>query len=359
MQTSFEFVGLELLVQCSSCAAATPVNRPEQRTLCSTCLRETEVDDEAWSKALAGAGTSFTQLGMGVTESGKLDRPGRDVEWSRGPARPKCPNCSAGMRASADGASAVCWGCKVRCALERPPAFLVAKSPSIVGVLADPVPQPGTNRPKPLGMSCTQCGGNVTSDGSKRTVDCPFCNTTNILPDDVWRALHPPKLRRRFWLLFELTPDPRRVTLNPSADMLGWLLFFAVPLALVSTCGAFASLANNRNRGGFPQYAYYWLLWFGPLFLLVAVTLIWKWLRVRPIVREGQEVVGRLLEWSGGSAAVELFDPKNPAVVLGSDQLELDEAKYKALGGAGGLLRAWAKPDRTKFKVIPEPSGLG
>lgn len=347
---TFEFFGLELLVQCASCAAVTPVNRPEQRTLCSNCRQETNVDDDTWKSALELADARLVKNGLGVLEAKKLERPGRNVEWTRGPDRPRCA-CGGSMRASPDGTRAVCTGCGADRALEPPPDFMMRFFPQIVGFIADPVPA-STSEPKELAMSCTKCGASISSDGSSRTVDCSYCHATNILADEVWRALHPPKLRRRFWLLF--TPDPRRVAPDPTRELRNTLLAMIPFIAFVAIFPAMLTARLRDDDSGHD----YWV-WFGGLYGLVLIVSVMGWNAVRGHILPSQEIAGRLRPWLAGGAQVELFDPRAPDAILATKSVRLSEGAHASLGGAGALVRAWRKPGSAKFVIRLEPSGLG
>ncbi len=46
---------------------------------------------------------------------------------------------------------------------------------------------------RPVAFQCPNCADNLTIDGTKRMVDCSFCDTQVYLPDDLWHTLHPVK----------------------------------------------------------------------------------------------------------------------------------------------------------------------
>ncbi len=63
-----------------------------------------------------------------------------------------------------------------------------------------PVKESSSN---PVAFQCPNCAGNLTIDGTKRMVDCSFCDTQVYLPDDLWHTLHPVKKKKRWFLLFD------------------------------------------------------------------------------------------------------------------------------------------------------------
>jgi len=371
MKDTGEFLGVELLIECSSCAAPTPVNRPEERTRSSNCQHDTNVDFEAWSAALKDAHKAIRHLGVGVTESGKLDRPGRNAEWNRGPARPNCPSCDTPMRASADLTRAACPACKATRSVEPLPEFLkgvmralappsesafVERAPEIVSVVSEAAEPDTAGAAKELSLACTKCGASISSDGTKRTVDCTYCKATNILPEEVWRALHPPKLRRKIWFL--MTPDPRRALDKPGERLLKTVILSALILPWVSACGASMSSSIVNGNHGDNRFLIHFATWILASILLFVAPAVRDWWRARDVVSKKNEIVGRLGEWAASKVTVELFHPGDLSVSLGTRELELPEENFKMLGGAGGFIRAWAKPNTTKFEIRPQPSGL-
>jgi hypothetical protein len=44
----------------------------------------------------------------------------------------------------------------------------------------------------PIDFKCPNCGANVPVNGSTRTVACPYCKREMLLPEELWRQLHPP-----------------------------------------------------------------------------------------------------------------------------------------------------------------------
>lgn len=367
MTTSKDLLGIELLVQCSSCGATVPITRPVQQDQCSHCLGQTEVDEAAWGAVLRNLRNDFGRLGRGVLDQGKLDRPGRDVEWERGPDRPPCDRCGKPMQPAPGGQSIGCNACRHSRPVQSAPAWLRAAEPAVVGFVADADDEPATEQ-RTLGLSCTQCGSSLSTDGSARTVPCPYCNTTNILPDDVWRALHPPKRRKRFWLLVDLDPDPRQVLPNLGAEARFW--YIASPLA-----GLLAGLALGPPLGtalmailgilttvteaeGGMFLLLTGLAVAGLISLLGCGRALLRWLKLRSIVKAEQEVLGRLIGHGDKMATVALERPGAPGAELARVQRKVAAQHYQRLGGDGGFVRAWIVPGTQRTEVRFTPSGM-
>jgi DNA-directed RNA polymerase subunit RPC12/RpoP len=356
-----EFVALELLVQCSSCGLSTPVTRPEPRTSCSNCLQETVVDDEAWKAGLTQIREAVARFGLGVMDGGRLERPGRAVEWRRGPARPKCEACGASMRASNDLTSAGCPSCRATRAIAPPPPFLRAMHDELVGVVVEEAaPRRDGSEAKPLALPCAKCGAAIVSDGSKRTVECTYCNLTNVIPDDVWHALHPPKLRRPISLLFALRPDNRLNTPLPWSEMIIDLLLLCIPLFVLGAAisGGLTSIFHDDASDQVVYFGLYLLGLMGIPLVFVALVLTIRTIRLLGVVRPEYEVVARFVDCEKGRAHVLLYSRDDFEHAIGEGVVRLTEERFNELGGVGGHIRAWRTPDGSKQEIRPLASGL-
>ena len=62
---------------------------------------------------------------------------------------------------------------------------------------------------KPIAFQCIQCAAGLSVDGTKRTVECQYCQASNYLPDGLWRELNPVPVMSEYYLVCELTPEQR------------------------------------------------------------------------------------------------------------------------------------------------------
>jgi predicted RNA-binding Zn-ribbon protein involved in translation (DUF1610 family) len=75
------------------------------------------------------------------------------------------------------------------------PTLLAATTPAANGVAA-----PAAARP--VVLPCPACGASLRVDGTTRLVPCGYCKTDAYLPDDLWRALHPVRTARTWYVWF-------------------------------------------------------------------------------------------------------------------------------------------------------------
>jgi len=353
-----DFIGLELLIQCDSCGSTQPVNRPEQKTKCSNCLAQATVDAEAWRVALTTCVDDIGKRGRGVMKGDALSRAGRNVEWERGPDRPRCAKCDGATSVEGDDAY-VCDDCGERATVEPVPDFLRAACSDVIGFVCQ-AETASADKPKKIGMTCNGCGASLTTMGETRTVECDHCHTANLLPDDVWRALHPAKKRQRFWLLCRLSPDVRRVPRSLGRESITTLAMVAFVAGFVSLFlgGITGSIVLGKNKLNGDEFLPYAFRYFVVIWGIVALLVARSWFVGRRIIKHEYEVVGRLGPFTKGRSKVELFEPGKSGARIGAANVPVSEARHQELGGEGGVIRAWALPNRKKAICQAKPSGL-
>ncbi|MGK3964769.1 hypothetical protein WMF38_11425 [Sorangium sp. So ce118] len=355
-----EFAGIELLSPCPHCSAPMAVNTLTDRCRCSICLMESALPPSVWDEALRGVEKDVVQFAPGYLRHGPEwgeggPPPGPHVEWQRGHDAPPCPRCQRPMRLAPQG-GCVCAACGAARAILPKPPWLPPDSP-VLGFVSDE-PAVHEERPRaPVHVACTQCGGPLVADGSSRIVPCGYCSARVALPDAVWAALHPPRIKRRWWLAVHVANDPRR----GQADVgrftgLAWKLAAVAAVFAFPVYGAAGIAAIEMHRD--PEV---WSLR-GLLALFSVPVVLWlrgRW-RCWRICRPEHEAVGRMRgPWRPASFMSVLVTPPNqPDVVLARGSLwNLSEQKFAQLGGDGGRVRAWVTRGLCRQSHIePTPS---
>jgi DNA-directed RNA polymerase subunit RPC12/RpoP len=360
-----DFAFFEIVTRCSKCSGSLPLSRPEDELTCGHCLASVPVEPRVWAETVRGLPERLHTFSLGGKESGLVEEPGFRLEWLRGRGSPPCPACGGTMSLGLRDGLLVCSACGTQRPLERAPDWLTRHDPNILGVVAEPeVVSEAASRP--LAMTCTNCGGALTADGSSRVVPCEYCNSNNLLPDDVWRMFHPPRTLKRFWLLVnawtvntELPKGEWSIGLVLGAVFLMGLPFvFLIP-------GVLALTGGSRNLGlGISFTA------LGGLGLLVVLWLaardLYTALRDRGVIRRGVETVGRMHatgRYKHGRIAVrvDVLDPATHSRVIAEGVFRrgaLTQDMFDRLGGEGGQVRAWvveAEPRRNVVEFEPSP----
>ncbi|WP_437758786.1 hypothetical protein [Sorangium sp. So ce1389] len=349
-----EFAGIELLSPCPHCSAPMAVNTLTDRCRCSSCLMESALPPSVWDEAFRGVEKDVVQFATGYLRHGPEwgeggPPPGPHVEWQRGHDAPPCPRCQRPMRLAPQG-GCVCAACGAGRAILPKPPWLPADSP-VLGFVSDE-PAVAEERPRePVHVACTQCGGPLVADGSSRIVPCGYCSARVALPDAVWAALHPPRVKKRWWLVVHVAADPRRrpadtksfTRLAKRALEVAMILALLVPMAGII-------FAYERHLE--PSRVVV-----GSLLCIFSVpSAMWlhgRWLHSR-ICRPEHEVVGRIAGGLGDPSAVEvlLTPPGQPTVILARLVLKSSNELRKRLaelGGENGKIRAWVIPEKPKM----------
>jgi hypothetical protein len=307
-----------------------------------------------WDEALGGVEKDVVQFGNGYLRHGPVwgeggPPPGPHVEWQRGHDAPPCPRCQTPMRLAPQG-GCVCPACGAGRAILPKPPWLPENSP-VLGFVSDE-PTVAEERPRePVHVACTQCGGPLVADGSSRIVPCGYCSARVALPDAVWAALHPPRIKKRWWLAVYVVDDPRRGPAD-SGD-------FNLP-ALVT---GFVSVGVGFQLCLIAIIIRSWAIVAAGLIVFPIIITLWlrgRW-RYRRICRPENEVVGRLAgPWrSRPGAAVRLTKPHQPDLILAYTVLRTSAEKFAELGGDGGKVRAWLVPGNAEqAHVEAMPSAL-
>jgi hypothetical protein len=77
-----------------------------------------------------------------------------------------------------------------------------------------------------LNFPCANCGASLTVDGSTQTPKCKYCNTQNLLPQDIWFRFHPPQAAPQY-------PAPSSMMMPASPRGVNPWLFIGPILSIV------------------------------------------------------------------------------------------------------------------------------
>ncbi|KYF74443.1 hypothetical protein BE11_28445 [Sorangium cellulosum] len=352
-----EFAGIELLSPCPHCSAPMAVNTLTDRCRCSSCLMESALPPSVWDEALRGVEKDVVQFAPAYLRHGPEwgeggPPPGPHVEWLRGHDAPPCPRCQRPMRVAPQG-GCVCAACGAGRAILPKPPWLPADSP-VLGFVSDE-PTVAEERPRePVHVACTQCGGPLVADGSSRIVPCGYCAARVALPDAVWAALHPPRVKRRWWLAVYVADDPRQGRASTErfiepAVAIGCLSGLAGITFLVFGIVSFRNVAAAVACVLIPA-------------VLALISWLWGRWRYARICRPEHEIVGRLCApWNARyRAEVLVTPPRQPTTVLARTVLRhITDTRFAELGGDGGMIRAWMVPGRPDLvHVEARPTAL-
>lgn len=361
-----EFVCVEVRTECPKCGASVPLDGPERDVSCSSCSAEVRISQQVFHAAVANAEMDIYRLGRGVTVDEHGEHGGMEVFWSHGTDSPPCPVCGGRTRPSDDYTKITCADHGEQGAIEKAPDWFTGLNSHIEGFVPPPEPVEKAVATQKVSLTCSNCGSSLTADGSRRAVECAYCDTLNVLPDEVWKALRPPRVPKRWWLALSMYYDPRKETPTASEEIkdglgtLGCGLLIFLPIVFVAIAAAAALhgwLVEKFGLAGF--YVFVGVLGL-VLIGLVAYCIPYarRYFRWRKVWKAEYEVVGRFDSWikaygDSGIAKVVLTPPGEPDSVLTSTFTDImDRETFDRLGGKGGLIRAWTVPDRPELVEV-------
>ena len=204
-------IGIQCVASCAGCNAEVPVNALVSSLFCPSCGGVTWLSPagvaELVKEPLGAEGA--LQINEGVrsevfTQDGKFA-----LQYQR--MEPRCEHCARPLSAetlarASEGASIACEHCRAPLSARPVPAELGAALPGVSLLLGEDLEQLAAAGATSMAssevapaVSCSQCGGSLKVDGSSRSLACPYCQASVVIPDEAWARLHPASASRRFY----------------------------------------------------------------------------------------------------------------------------------------------------------------
>jgi len=362
---SYDCLSLKLLCRCSSCGSAIPVNFPTNNVTCTNCRAENQLPEADWKAVMSKVPPPDT-LAYGTEKRFNHDKGGVRLDCTVKKDYPHCPACGGQLLPTPPGDGCRCGKCNARQPAKPAPRWFTGLRArnwgggklDITGIHGDDSPPPPPTK-KAVSVSCNSCGAKLESNGTSRSVECSYCGTMNVLPDEVWRALHPPQAAKPWWILCHIRTDHRKIpwtagamAINLFTGMLAVLAVFSIFVILPIAIPWLIAIERLE------------LLVYGYLALvaLLAVIAGGSNLRRVGVVKPENELVARLGKFERERIEVELLDPADLSRVVDRSHItirgSLAREHYQKLGGRGGLLRAWRSPKSGRVFVQKTPTGL-
>ncbi len=196
---------VEVSITCPRCDMPVPLDGPLLNTACVHCGNSLELTPEYWWELLGEGCAEMlnTPVGQGVSST-VFGQVSGTVTLAR--LNPYCLNCKTDLedpRDLAPGTTHTCGNCGSRCPVSPPPEWLSQGVPGITLLINAMVsrgeePLSGSS---PAPVSCPSCSAGLTVDGSTRLVRCSWCGGQVYLSDQVWRALHGTRSKRKWFVV--------------------------------------------------------------------------------------------------------------------------------------------------------------
>ncbi len=206
---TIQSLALSLMVTCPSCGKGIPVNGAADVVQCDACQSSTPLTASSWSTLLGYPFGIFGKLPEGkMSQDGMMMGDGLSFKWAYGKIAPTCAKCEHGFDAAVV-ATAAESGAGVPCPCGEPlsarsaPVWFRGLDHRIRAVAGEALGPSGDDAPSAAAVKihCISCGGGLEVDGSSRNITCTFCSEACVIPDTIWRKLHPVKTRQPFFVL--------------------------------------------------------------------------------------------------------------------------------------------------------------
>lgn len=196
---------VEIGITCPGCDLPVPLDGPLLKTTCIHCGKSLELTPEYWWELLGEGCAEMlnTPVGQGISST-VFGQVSGTVTLGR--LNPYCLNCKTDFEDALDlvpGTIHTCGNCGSKCSVSPPPEWLSEGVPGItllinamVGRGEDPF-----SGHSPAPVSCPSCSASLTVDGSTRLVRCSWCDGQVYLSDQVWRALHGTRSKRKWFVV--------------------------------------------------------------------------------------------------------------------------------------------------------------
>jgi DNA-directed RNA polymerase subunit RPC12/RpoP len=209
MQTYF----FELISSCSSCGNPLFLNAFTNNITCEHCKQINNIPSKLWKNIVVDSMNDAVKYQDGQKRSQKMFSGGHEVSLTFGKRKSRCAKCQTmipdDVYGSFEGGDYKCAKCGNAISIRKPDNFVKQIVPTAMYIVAEDSAQlktgvHGMEKPealKPVIFTCPACAANLEIDGTKRMINCSYCNASVYLPDDLWFELHPARTVDRWYII--------------------------------------------------------------------------------------------------------------------------------------------------------------
>ncbi len=206
----------KVIATCPHCGNPVPVNGPQCKPICPSCLKKVEINTQTWKQILEEYLEDYDNLKPGDGNSSTImgDLTLKCTSVKLPPPDPACPKCETNWNLIEiiDGMDSVitCKKCGHTAPTFPPPDWLHKNVDAVrqiffadrdTGDATENTVNLNAESVKPIALACPQCnGGLLITAQTDRIMKCKYCNVDVFLPDALWKKLHPSK-EAKYWLV--------------------------------------------------------------------------------------------------------------------------------------------------------------
>lgn len=194
--------------ECPECGSPLLVPGLRSELECKACQSRVPVGREFWSGLFFRLHTAFpsrSQVSLSLAGAMSSELP---IYARFAAEHPFCVHCRGPLRIDLRPIGTTgptpCSGCAWTTPSYPAPDWLRSEFADLQQFFEPaPPPPPGPASSRPVGFTCPECGGKLKlTEGTRRLVDCQYCEHTLFLPPELWHAMHPVQKRTPWWVAF-------------------------------------------------------------------------------------------------------------------------------------------------------------
>lgn len=205
----------EIKTTCKSCGNPIPINAFVENIYCETCNNKNVISPENWNSIVPENIKEAEDFTEGEGQNTKMFTGEHEFSILFGKQKARCSKCKTTISEDAiyniDSGNYTCVKCSNIISVRKSDDYIKKIIPESKLIVGEDVNQfgsgtDGIKKPteqKPVLFKCPACGANLEIDGTKRVINCKYCDSKVYLPDDLWFELHPAKTSDRWYIILD------------------------------------------------------------------------------------------------------------------------------------------------------------
>ena len=190
---------------CPSCGNTVFVNNIQDHVICQNCKTRKELNTKWWKSNLFGSKLLKEAAELEentATTSTTWGGDNLNLSVAYGNNYPRCKECSADLlddeywtikelETAAEKNSINCKKCNKSFAIRKPDDFVSSLfEHPIIAIYNEQIDNKNNDtKSKVISLQCNNCGANLKIQENQRTAICEYCETENILPDNLYKPI--------------------------------------------------------------------------------------------------------------------------------------------------------------------------
>ncbi len=204
------FAHLKIKENCPECGNTIFINGPAEKMFCQNCMADIETDKERMISYFKSCYEDVKHEPMYEIDSTDMS----NYTINYGNDNPQCTVCKEEIPKEkfldlhdSQQWDIQCENCKNLIPVSKVPEWIKKEVPSaeiVINAQTNFFSSPSKEETEIEGhvFKCPNCGGSLNADGSKRIVDCQYCQSSVYIPDTLWLRMNPVNKRRVWYIGF-------------------------------------------------------------------------------------------------------------------------------------------------------------